>query len=189
MIRIIMTLLVVAVALLQLVDRVFIRTVTAEKKVVALSVADARMFPLKVETQEIVNNESVTSFAEKAMVKTLNFRPGQLQKHMEDQEIASLFISEKYYDQFLDQFKVWADTEFRVNNISIKESIATDVRLVRSPAVPGRSFRVFEVSARVPTYDRAVGDSELSLLVVKVFLVYLGPESGIGIYKMKISTR
>ncbi len=186
MIRLVMTILVIAVALLQLVDRLYIRTLTSKKEVVAISVADARIFPLKIETQEIVNNESIKSFAEKSIVKMLNFRPGKLMTHLEEQDIKSLFITKKYYNIFVERMKVWADTEFRVNNISIKEAIATDVKLVRTPAVSGRSFRIFEVSARVPTYDRAVGDSELSMLLVKVYMVYLGPESGMGIYKVKI---
>lgn len=186
MIRLFMAILVIAVALLQLIDRLYIRTLTAKKEVVAISVADARVFPLKIETQEIVNNESVIAFAEKSIVKILNFRPGKLMSHLEEKDIESLFINEKYYDTFVQQLKVWANTEFRVNNISIKEAIATDVKLARTPAVAGRSFRIFEVSARVPTYDRAVGDSELSMLLVKVYMVYLGPESGTGLYKVKI---
>ncbi|MEG3764863.1 hypothetical protein [Alteromonas sp. 14N.309.X.WAT.G.H12] len=188
MIRIIMVVLVALVLLLQLADRVFLRTVTAERTVTAISVADATITPLKIETQEIVNNESVVAFAEKGMVKILNFRPGKLASHMEEQDIESMFISKKFYDDFLSQMEVWADTEFRLNNISIKESIVTRLRLVKSPPSIGRSFRLFEVSARASTYDRAVGDSELNTLSVRVYLVYLGPESGMGIYKIKIKT-
>ena len=55
---------------------------------------------IKAAEQEIVNNESIKSFAEKSIVKMLNFRPGKLMTHLEEQDIKSLFITKKYYNIF-----------------------------------------------------------------------------------------
>jgi hypothetical protein len=186
MIRVWMLTLVVVVIMLQVFDRSYVRNLTAKKEVVAISSAEGRIYPLKVEEQEIVNNESVLNFAEKAAVKILNFRPGKLKQHFEDEGVRELFISKSHYDKFYAQMEVWANSEFSLNNISIKEAVVSDIRLVRSPYTPGRSFRLFEAKARVPTYDRAVGDSEIGTLEVDLKMIYLGPKSGMGLYRVNI---
>lgn len=187
MIRIWMLVLVVAVIFLQVLDRAYVRTLTVKKEVFAISSAEGRIFPLKIEEQEIVNNDSILKYAQDSLVKILNFRPGKFAQHMEEENVQSLFVSKKHYDEFYEQMEVWANSEFRVNNISIKEAIVVNPRLLKTPSTLGRSFRLFEVTATAPTYDRAVGDSQLGALSLKINMIYLGPESGMGLYRIKIS--
>jgi hypothetical protein len=188
MIRIFMFLCVVSLLSLQVIDRAYIRGMTAIKKPIAVSAKEGRVFALFLETQEIVNAESMRFFAEDALVKIFNFRPGQDLAHVSSEEIRFLFINDKFYENFKSQFLAWSEYEFRVNNISIKEAIVSNGELLKTPPASSAGARIWRYRGVVPIMDRGVGGSSLSRLNVDLSLVYLGPEGGMGIFSVKLSS-
>lgn len=187
MIRLIIFFSAITIILAQLADRVYLRTLTSKKEVEAVSVQHGTAKPMILETQEIVNGESMLTFSKDALVRIFNYRPGQAPVHISSPDIEKLFISDFYYEKFKSQFLSWSSHEFNVNNISIKEAVATDPRLIIAPRLGPTSARIWAYSARLPTVDRGVGGSELSALKVQLKLVYLGPEGGMGIYSVTLS--
>ncbi len=186
MTRLLMLLLLLSIVGATIADRAFIRTLTAKKSAVAVSVKTAETKPLSIETQEVVNTESVITFSEDALVRLFNYRPGKAREHMEQDDIRVLFINDESYEKFKKQFITWSNYEFNVNNISIKEAIVDRGYLVKSPSAPsGR--RIWRYSGYLPVLDRGVGDTSLSLLKVKISMVYLGPEGGLGVFSIKLS--
>ena len=188
MVRFMMFFLALTILVSQLADRVYLRTLTAKKEVEAVSVRDGNIRQLQLETQEIVNGESMLLFSKDALVRTFNYRPGKALEHINSPEIRKLFISEEYYDKFKEKFLTWSFYEFNVNNISIKEAVATDSRLIMAPGSKVSSARVWIFNAKLPVIDRGVGGTALSSLTVQIKLVYLGPEGGMGIYAVKLLT-
>jgi hypothetical protein len=178
-----------AVIAIQIADRVSLRTLTAKKEPVSISVKDTRIRLMDVETQEIVNDESVIKFSERAISVIMNYRPGKTYEHVNSGKVTSLFINGekgRFFKKFREQFMEWSFYEFNVNNISIKEAIATNGRLIKAPRnLGGARVWLYEVS--VPVLDRGVGGTSLSSLKFQLSLVYLGPDGGMGIYGVKIS--
>lgn len=187
MIRILMFFSVLILLSLQVVDRAYLRGMTSAKDPIAVSAKEGRVFSLPIETQEIVNSESVRFFAEDALVRMFNFRPGKDLEHVKDESIKDLFIQEEFYETFRTQFLAWSGYEFRVNNISIKEAIVTDGELLRTPAASSAGARIWRYRGVIPIMDRGVGGSKLSKLNVDLSLVYLGPEGGMGIFSVELS--
>lgn len=185
--RILMFFMLILLLLVQVADTVYLRDMTAKREPMAVSVKEGSISPLSIETQEIVNSESVTLFAERAAVILFNYRPGQFYSHVEQEAIKNLFVSEFFYEKFRTQFEQWSKYEFNVNNISIKEVILTNGSMIRTPPASARGARIWVFSGRLPTLDRGVGDSIVSNLKIKFSLVYLGPEGGMGIYKVELS--
>jgi len=187
LVRAFMLSIILVLLLVQVADRVYFRDMTAVRAPIAVSVKEGSITPLVVETQEIVNTESVTLFAERASVIMFNYRPGDFYKHIEKQEIKDLFVSDYFYEKFRSQFEEWSNYEFNVNNISIKEVILTDSRMIKTPPASTRGARIWVFYGSLPTLDRGVGDSLVSNLKLKYSLVYLGPEGGMGIYNVSLS--
>lgn len=187
MIRLLMFGLLLTMLLFQILDVVFIRTMTAQKAAQAVSVKEGRVFPLALDTQEIVNSDSVSKYAKEAVVKIFNYRPGQALSHIESKDIQRLFINEEQYDKFKTLFLRWSFHEFSVNNISIKESIVKSENIIMTPPVSVKGARLWSYNAVVPVIDRGVGGTVFDTMYLKIGFVYLGPEGGMGIYSVKIS--
>lgn len=166
-------------------DRVFVRTITAEKSVMAVSLSKEDIYAIALEDQEIVNTESINVFAKNAMSFIFNFAPGQAKEHIDSETIKALFVSENFHNAFSKQFIAWANYEFQVNNISIKESFVKEQQLYQSPSMNGGA-RIWRFEARLPVLDRAVGGTSLKTLNVEVNLVYLGHQGGLGIYSIRL---
>lgn len=173
-------------ALIMFLDESLFRMMTAGVTANSVHVKTKVIEPLTIETQELVNDATINKHAVKALSIIFNFRPGQAQQHVERQEIRDMFISDAFYEKFAKQFVGWGEAEFFVNNISVKESVATDYNLIKGQNMGGGA-RVWVLSAQMPMLNRAVGQNELMLLRVKVHIVYLGPEGGIGLYGIDLS--
>lgn len=187
MIRIMMFMLLLLILAFQLVDNVYLRKMTAKKAAQAVSVKEGRIYPLVLETQEIVNSDSVSKYAKEAVVKIFNYRPGQSLSHIQSPDIKRMFINEDQYEKFKNLFVRWSLYEFSVNNISIKESIVKTDSIVMTPPASVDGARIWGYRATVPVVDRGVGGTVLDVMYLKIGLVYLGPEGGMGIYSVKIS--
>jgi hypothetical protein len=177
--------LMVVVAFYSLDDMLF-RSLTAVKDVQSLAVKDGSQRSMELESQEVVNNDSMESYAERAVVMILNYRPGKAVEHIEGEAIKSLFIAEEYYDAFKKPFLSWSDREFRVNNISIKEAIATNGKLYSVGGMQGGA-RVWRYDATVPILNRAVGGNAVERMRIELYLVYLGYKGGLGVFAVKLS--
>lgn len=169
------------IAVFFIADRVYIRTMTAEKQVVAVSLSKESVYPLLLEDQEIVNDDSISAFAQSSLSTIFNFKPGQAEDHINSDAVKELFISEEYHNLFSKQFIEWSNMEFQINNISIKETIVKSSTLYRSPPLQGGA-RVWKFEARLPFLNRAVGGTNLEERTVDVYMVYLGHQGGLGIY-------
>lgn len=172
-------------AIFMIADRTFIRIETAEKSVISASLMTESIDNIMLEDQEIVNDDSIHLFAKNAISRIFNFNPGQASDHVNSEEIKRLFISDEYHQMFADQFISWSNFEFQLNNISIKESIIRNAELTRSPGLAGGS-RLWQLDARLPVLNRAVGGTSLNELTVEVYLVYLGHRGGLGIYGIRL---
>ena len=174
---------------LQLLDQSIVRTLTAKKEVEAVYVSSNSVSPMVIETQEVVNNESIEKFAKDAVVTLFNYRPGQSQEHMEQEHIKDLFINEMHYERFVEQFVAWSMHEFSVNNISIKESVVSGGELIMPPSpMSSGGVRLWQYKASLPMLDRGVGDNALSSMKIVIRMVYLGSSGGIGIYSVNLSS-
>jgi len=173
--------------ILQLVEQPYVRPMTVVKDVASVSSKDATINLIQIETQEIINKSSVEIFVENAVVAIMNYRPGQVEDHVYSDEIKSLFISEEHHERFAEQFINWSLYEFNINNISIKESISINGRVLRSPssAISGGA-RMWRYRSELPILDRGVGDNQLGRMYITVDMVYLGATGGMGIYAVKI---
>jgi hypothetical protein len=188
-IRILMLIMVFAIVTFQVLDRSIIRTLTATKSVESVYVSEPKTKTMVIETQEIVNQESVLKFSKKAVVSIFNYRPGQALEHVSSEKIKSLFITEEYFDKFKKQFIAWSKHEFNVNNISIKEAVASNGELLMTPSpMSSGGVRLWQYKASLPTLDRGVGSSQLTPMFITVKLVYLGASGGIGIYSMTLNS-
>jgi len=172
---------------LQVADRVWLRSLPSLKSVGAVDVRDGSVTALPLETQEIVNTDSVLSFSKDALVVLFNYRPGQAKEHVLSREVEKLFINKAAHDKFVKQFLAWSNHEFNVNNISIKESIVSQGSLLMTPSVATSGARLWQYRATLPMVDRGVGKSLPSTLNVIVSMVYLGPEGGMGLYSVRLS--
>tara|TARA_B100000508_G_C11464518_1_gene280904 strand:- start:4872 stop:5429 length:558 start_codon:yes stop_codon:yes gene_type:complete len=169
---------------LTFIESSYFRYVGNKREVVGVFVEDASEKSLTVDTQEILNEESVRSLARRTVNVLLNYRPGQALSHMEENEISSVFISEDSFKNFEGRFLYWSDREFRNNNISIKESIVTSESLIPVPMTGG--MRMWGYTASVPMVNRGVGGTGKTILSIKMQIVYAGTEVGIGIYDIKL---
>lgn len=169
------------------VERIYLQDATALQRVIAVTVKDAGMRELPLETLEVVNDKSVDAFAKDALVQLFNFRPGRIAEHMDQDALKKLFINKKAYAKFKEQMLQWADYEFKVNNISIKETVANDGMLISSVANQSEGMRLWRYRATVLTLDRGVGKSIPTKMFVELKMVYLGPQGGMGIYSVKIT--
>lgn len=167
------------------VDVASFRPMTSEMEAYSVHVKTKKVASLPLESQELINDQSLNKFAKKALSTIFNYRPGQAESHIDSEEIKSLFISEKFFNEFRTQFLQYSNGEFRVNNISIKESVAIDAKMIGTPRI-GNGARVWQMSAVLPMLNRAVGQNQLENLLVTVKLVYLGPEGGMGVYGIRL---
>lgn len=167
------------------IDVATFRPMSAEMEAYSVHAKTKKVTALPLESQELINEQSLNKFAKKALSTIFNYRPGQAEVHIDSEEIKGLFISDKFFKEFRSQFLQYSNGEFRVNNISIKESVAIDAQMVGSPRIGGGS-RVWRMSASLPMLNRAVGENELENLLVVVKLVYLGPEGGMGVYGIRL---
>lgn len=151
----------------------------------SVHVKTKKVTPLPLETQELINEQSLNKFAKKTLSTIFNYRPGQAEKHIDSEDIRSLFISDKFYKDFRSQFLQYSRGEFQINNISIKESVAINSKMIGTPRI-GNGARVWKMSAVLPMLNRAVGENQLENLLVNVKLVYLGPEGGMGVYGIRL---
>lgn len=161
------------------------RPMTSEMEAYSVHVKTKKVTSLPLESQELINDQSLNKFAKKSLSTIFNYRPGQAEQHIDSEEIKSLFISEKFFNEFREQFLQYSNGEFRVNNISIKESVAIDAKMIGTPRI-GNGARVWQMSADLPMLNRAVGKNQLENLLVTVKLVYLGPEGGMGVYGIRL---
>jgi len=169
------------------VERIYLQDATALQRVIAVTVQDAGMRELPLETLEVVNDKSVDAFAKDALVQLFNFRPGRIAEHLEQDSLKKLFINKKTYTRFKEQMLKWADYEFKVNNISIKETVANDGMLISSPANQAEGMKLWRYRDTVLMLDRGVGKSIPTKMSVELKMVYLGPQGGMGIYSVKIT--
>jgi hypothetical protein len=189
MVRLLMLASLILIVILQYFDQAIFRSLTTLKIVEAVYVNDATIKNLVIETQEVINKESVHKFSEDAIVTIFNYRPGQADLHIANEDIKSLFITIERYEKFAEQFNTWSEYEFNVNNISIKETISSEGKLVRSPSpMASGGARLWRYRSKMPTLDRGVGGNVLSPLYVVVDMVYLGAKGGMGIYAIKLSS-
>jgi len=175
------------VSLLQLFDSSIVRNLTSMRDMVMVDVKDGSLNWVVLETQEIVNNESIENFAVNAVLKIFNFRPGQTDLLVDDEEIKALFVNEMFYESFREQFLSWGNYEFRVNNVAKKETVATYGKMTKSPTSSEGGARLWRYTANMPVLDRGVGATQLTNLSVVIDIVYLGPSGGTGIYAVKLS--
>lgn len=187
MLRFLMFVLALSIFVFQVVDRVYLRTLTAKKAANAVSVKEGSVYDLPLETQEIVNPNSVSVYAKKSLVKIFNYRPGQAIQHLEREDIKSLFIDEAHFNRFKSQFVNWSNHEFSVNNISIKETVVSSEQQIMAPPLGVGGARIWSYKATMPIIDRGVGGTVFDTMYIRLGLVYLGPEGGMGIYSVKIS--
>lgn len=183
--RIVVFFMISIMALVMFLDESFVRRLTSEMVANSVNVKTKEISPLTIETQELVNDASINKYAIKALSLIFNFRPGQSNTHIEKQEIKDMFVSDEFYEKFAKQFVAWGEAEFFVNNISVKESVASDYSLVKGNNMGGGA-RVWVLRASLPMLNRAVGENELMILTVKARIVYLGPEGGLGLYGVDV---
>ncbi len=167
------------------IDVATFRPMSAEMEAYSVHAKSKKVTALPLESQELINEQSLNKFAKKALSTIFNYRPGQAEEHINSEEIKGLFIAEKFFKDFRSQFLQYSNGEFRVNNISIKESVAIDAKMVGTPRM-GSGARVWQMSAVLPMLNRAVGENQLENLSVVVKLVYLGPEGGMGVYGIRL---
>ena len=185
-VRWLMFLLVVSLLVIQLADRVYLRSLTAAKLPVAVSMKTDSIYPLSMETQEIVNEEGVSNFARRAISRILNYRPALAVDHIDSEEVRTLLIGDEHFERFRQQFLSWSHHEFNVNDIVMKESTSTNGVMTKS-AKNIDGMRVWQYRAKVPILDRGYGGTDSDILNVTLKMVYLGPDGGMGIYSVKIS--
>lgn len=170
-----------------LVERIYLRDATALQRVVAITVQDAGAKELPLETLEIVNDDSIELFAKDALIQLLNFRPGRVVEHVEQDVIKKLFINKESYNKVREQLITWSNYEFKVNNISIKEAVAEHGVLMSTSANQVSGMKLWKYRATVLTLDRGVGKTIPTKVFIDLRMVYLGPQGGMGIYSIKMT--
>jgi len=179
--------LVVTLVAFQFADWLSFRPMTAEQRVVSVDVRDGQIKQMVLETQDIVNEESITMFAREALVQIFNYRPGQADEHVNSPSVRQLFINDESHQKFVDQFLSWSNHEFNVNNISIKEAVVTRGDLLMTPRASLSGARIWRYNASLPMVDRGVGKTMPSQLLVTMSMVYLGNEGGMGVYSIRLT--
>lgn len=179
--------LVVALITFQFADWLALRSMTSESRVVSVDVRDGQVRPMVLESQDIVNEESVMMFARESLVQIFNYRPGQADEHVNSPSVRQLFINDESHKKFVDQFLSWSNHEFNVNNISIKEAVVTRGNLLMTPRASLGGARIWRYTASLPMVDRGVGKTIPSQLLVTMSMVYLGNEGGMGVYSIRLT--
>lgn len=167
-----------------LIEAGYFRHVGNQRDVYGVFIEDASRKPLTVDTQDILNDESVRGLARRTVNILLNYRPGQASEHVEKDEFRTSFISSDRYEDFTERFLYWSTREFRNNNISIKESIVTNERLTPVPMSGG--MRMWGYEAKLPIVNRGVGGTGKSIMSIRMKIIYAGPDVGIGIYDIEL---
>lgn len=176
-----------ALIVMTIIEDGYFRHIGNKREVYGLFVEDASIAKLTVDTQDILNDESVRKLARRTANRLMNYRPGQASDHVSEPEFAKGFISENAYQDFSDRFLYWSDREFRVNNISIKESIVTNEKLLPVPMTNG--MRMWAYSASLPVVNRGVGGTGKTIMSIRMKILYAGPEVGIGLYDIQLYNR
>lgn len=180
--RWIMVLMALVVTALSFWESAYVRHISNEREVYALSVSSADWSTLSVDNQDVIHDTVIERLSQDAIVTIFNYHPGRGREHISSDKIKNLFVTEAHYERFRRQFLVWSDHEFRVNNISIKESISPRGQLYRVGVAGGGGSQLWRYVGYVPLLDRGVGSTTINTLRVEVHLVYLGPQGGMGIY-------
>jgi|AntDeeMinimDraft_5_1070356.scaffolds.fasta_scaffold12275_1 hypothetical protein len=185
--KFLMVLAALVVFAISVMDEVYLRHASNERHVIALSVEDAKWRELVVDSQDIVHDSVIESLSKDAVVTIFNYHPGRAREHISSEKIKDLFLTDSHYEKFRSQFLTWSDHEFRVNNISIKETISPRGQLYRVGVAGGAGVQIWKYTGYMPMLDRGVGQTDVATMKFEVHLVYLGPKGGVGIYGIRLT--
>ena len=88
------------------IDVATFRPMSAEMEAYSVHAKSKKVTALPLESQELINEQSLNKFAKKALSTIFNYRPGQAEEHINSEEIKGLFIAEKFFKDFRSTFQI-----------------------------------------------------------------------------------